>query len=106
METGESKKEDFWRTHLLKAQEFSGSDKEYCRVHGLTKGTFYAYKKRLGFTKALRASQRRSKTAFIKIEPAPEVHQEHVQGIELRTLPDPRWVAALVVALMNTEDKR
>ena len=96
METHESslEKEVFWKGHILKAREFSGSDLQYCSANGLSKGTFYVFKKRLGFTRNTKARQK----AFVKVAP---VRAEPQKGPKVpgNRLPDPKWVAELITAL-------
>ena len=59
MEKQQSKAEQY-RQHVLKAQEFSGSIRDYCRQNNLTQATYYHYRKELGLAK-------RPKRKFVKV---------------------------------------
>jgi hypothetical protein len=97
MEAGEESlaKDEFWKAHILKAQEFSGSNSEYCRANDLSRGIFYEYKKRLGFGR--RPKKRRS--AFVEVAAVGERLETVSKGRDGR-MPDPKWVAHFVTALM------
>jgi hypothetical protein len=87
--------DDFWRSHLLKAQEFSGSNAQYCEANGLSLYGFQTNKKRLGFTRA-----KKRPNAFLKIESV----QDTVTPPKLRSpqpLPDPRWLAVFVKTFLG-----
>jgi hypothetical protein len=96
MEPSENKlqRDEIWKSHILKAQDFAGSAGEYCMANGLSKGNFYAHKKRLGLTR--RAKSRRSK--FVTVTPLHERPEKPLKAEEGR-LPDPKWVAQFVIAL-------
>ncbi len=95
---------EFWKAHVLRAQEFLGSNMEYCRVNGLTNSTFATYKKRLGFVKS--AKPRRKLSAFSKIEElAPlslDLAKASLRVPQPRSLPNPKWVAELILALHSS----
>ncbi len=56
---------EYWKSHVLKVQSFSGSDQAYCRQNELNPSTFASYKKRMGFTHSSQATQERH--AFVKV---------------------------------------
>lgn len=89
-------KNEFWKDHILKAKEFSGSDIEYCLANGLSKGIFYIYKKRLGFTRPPKSER----STFVRVAPAPE-RSEKPPKVEESRLPDPKWLAQFLVALLG-----
>lgn len=102
----EKKDAEFWKGHVLKSQEFLGSDLEYCRVNGLTNSTFATYKKRLGFVKAARPRDKIS--AFTKIEqpmPGPVILPDFISKSQCpqKALPSPKWLAELILALHSKQ---
>lgn len=98
--------EEFWRIHLLAAERFSGSGRQYCLDHGLNYGTFSAYKTKLGFSRQ-RGAQRAS-SGFVEVRAqlsssaAPIKEEQHLPcKPEPVTLPDARWVAEFALALLG-----
>lgn len=92
----------FWKEHVLIAENFMGSDQEYCRRNGLHPGTFSAYKVKLGFSK--RKLQRTK--AFVKIEPKPSgivvgTLVAPAAAQKSRLMPDAKWTAEFVLSLMS-----
>ena len=81
-ESSQQKDKSFWLDHLKKAQDFQGSDLEYCRLNNLKASTFSNNKKKFGFCK---------KIQFKKIE------------IEAAPLNDksPEWVARFLKEFLN-----
>lgn len=59
--------EEFWRTHVEAAEDFEGSDLEYCRLHNLKSSTFGGHKRKFGFVKNPRP-KRKASSVFKKIE--------------------------------------
>lgn len=100
METQDStiRDDEFWKAHILNARRFKGSNHEYCRVNDLPKGTFYSRKKRLGLTKRRRVKRR----MFVKVTPVAERPRRELPALG-RQLPDPKWVAHLIVALAGEQ---
>lgn len=86
-----TKSDDVWRKHIHYAQNFLGSDSEYCRRNDLNPSTFKAYKLKFGFTKKIK----RPYNKFVKIE------QDFKAAPHSIKLPDAKWVASFVLALMN-----
>jgi len=82
---------DIFREHLLKAKEFSGSERKYCEVNGLRSWEYYHYKKKLGLGRA------KKKRGFIKVNPVqtpravPEARNSF-SGM------DPKWLAEFLRA--------
>jgi len=89
--------EEFWRNHVLTAQNFQGSDAEYCRRNEVNASTFYSYKAKLGVIKPIKRRNR----GFMKVE------REIISGMETpkkvssdtRGFPDAKWAASFVTAL-------
>lgn len=91
--------DQFWKDHVLTAQQFMGTDQEYCRRNELNAGTFSAYKVKLGFTKPRKVRGK----AFVKVEPKRDEapRPPKVPAPRSPALPDPRWTAELIRALIN-----
>ncbi len=92
----ESKGNDFWKEHVIRAQSFAGSDYEYCKINELTKSTFATHKNRLGFTKKAQAQR-----AFIEVAPQIDHEQASRKNIPQRKSVDPQWLADLILALTS-----
>ena len=92
----ERDEEQHWRVHVVGAAQFSGSNTEYCRTQGLNYRVFRVFKKKLGAT---RPYPNNRKNGFVKLEPT----SDGVSARELyrKTLPDPRWTAQFISALMD-----
>ncbi len=75
-----------YREHVLKAETFCGSSREYCVQHGLNAGLFYSHKSEMGLSKP-----KRRKFAVIKTESEAPVESKFVRRVDI--LPDPKWVA-------------
>ena len=95
--------EETWKSHFLYAQNFSGSDSEYCRRNGLNERTFKKLKIKYGFTKP----RRRREKLFVQLQNSAthreSIFSERPQAASSvnRTLPDAKWVASFVVALLD-----
>jgi hypothetical protein len=100
--TGESSEkaatseERSWRAHISGAAEFTGSNAEYCRRHGLDHRVFRAYKKKFGVVK----SRVLPPKVFVKVEPTPATAMA-VRELRMKELPDPAWTAKFLAALMD-----
>jgi len=68
-------KAEVYREHVLVAQNFKGSDREYCRRNGLEAGSFYNYKSEMRLTK-------KPQKKFVQVTPKIE---------NSSTLPDAKW---------------
>lgn len=92
--------EEMWKAHVTYAENFMGSNAEYCRRNGLSPKVFRSYKKKFGRAKA-RAPRLK---AFVKVEgesPASEAPRTAApRGSSGPPLPDARWTAEFVAALM------
>jgi hypothetical protein len=96
--------ENFWKAHVLGAQEFDGSEPEYCDQNGLNFSRFRKYKRKFGMT----APRGRPRKAFVRVETSPEPALEKhttrsTRSREFRGLPDPRWMAEFVTALLDPQ---
>ncbi len=99
MELSDNKLRDpeFWRAHILKAEESSGTYAGYCESNGLSKSTFHAHKKRLGFSRVSKSKRR----AFVEVTPICELSKEPSRARSESRLPDPRWVAEVLMAMVG-----
>lgn len=79
-------KQELWEKRITKAELFDGSNQAFCSSEGLSLATFQYWKKRL------RPRQNR-----IAVPPSPfvKVAIERVPA----SLPDPQWVAELILSL-------
>ena len=93
--------EGTWRAHVTYAEDFRGSNAEYCRRNRLDHRVFRSYKKKFGATKP-RASEPK---AFVQIqtESQPGSKAEAVRP-RINRLPDPRWTAEFIAALMAARE--
>ncbi len=91
-----------WRAHISGALEFPGSNAEYCRRNGLDPRVFRAEKKKFGATK----SRVLEPKAFVKIESLAPEALSMASAVRPRTgsLPDPRWTAEFIAALMAARE--
>ena len=96
--------DDFWRTHVITAQDFLGTDSEYCRRNEINHKTFHAYKKKYGYTKPMKA-RRVEKFVNMKLKPEPmQTTKPVTQAIASeKVLPDAKWVAEFVSALLANQ---
>lgn len=85
-----------WKAHVLDAQKFEGTHAEYCELHGLKLRQFRRYKQKFGSTRTYRPRKAR---AFFKVESEAMPQAEPMK--RSRALPDPRWVAELILALVG-----
>ena len=88
--------EAVWIGHVAAAEKFSGSTMEYCRLHGLNRRAFRAYRKKFG-TPPMRGRQPK---AFLKIETGELESPAMAPRSRLSNLPDPRWTAEFLAALL------
>lgn len=89
--------EGTWRAHVKYAEDFRGSNAEYCRRNRIDHRVFRSYKKKFGATKARAGDPK----AFVKIQAesqgGPKVETFRPRN---KSLPDPRWTAEFIVALI------
>jgi hypothetical protein len=88
---------EFWKTHVLRAQEFSGSEQDYCDRNNLTKSTFARYKNQMGLSRSKKVAE----SAFVKVE-APEKAKPEKRP-EAVKLPEAMWLAKFLQALMEKQ---
>ena len=89
--------DNFWREHLIAAGNFSGTAAEYCRQHDLNHKTFSFYKVRMGFSKP-----RGRPKAFVAVKPkTPEAKVALPSKESRKSIPDARWLAEFVTALLE-----
>jgi len=86
MDTEERTKSQVYREHVLKAQDFLGSDREYCRLNGLNAPIFYSYKSKMGL----------SRKAFVRIK------QSGPDAVESSWAPDAKWTAEFLRYFLNS----
>jgi hypothetical protein len=48
MQSTEQSKEKFWQGHILRWRKSQMGIREYCQGHGISKDTFYYWRKRIG----------------------------------------------------------
>ena len=95
--------DDAWRLHVASAAKFLGSDAEYCRRFGLDPKVFRVNKKK--FRAAKSKARPAAPSAFVKVEQAPAVPRAEAPAprrpsAAVAPLPDARWVAEFVAALL------
>ena len=97
----EVESDEVWRSHIEYAKDFLDSDGEYCRQNGLSLSTFKKYKLKYGVVK--RRRRRRQQKAFFHIDPELSHRPLPVEESrsQRRNLPDVRWTAEFVTALMS-----
>lgn len=90
--------ESVLRAHVLAAQNFIGTGAAYCRRNGINPKQFYVMQERLGIS--ARPAQKRPK-AFVRVEPVAASPADEGRPLgRTQSLPDAKWVAELVKALM------
>ncbi len=88
--------DEYWRDHVERSKTFAGTLKEYCQANNLSKSNLNRYRRRFG------AVNRRKRSAFAKVN-LPLTSTETVATSLAGRLPDPRWVAELLMALGGSE---
>ncbi len=98
----ESADEDLiWKAHVLDVQRFEGTHAEYCELHGLKLGQLQRYKRKFGVSRKYRKDKPK---AFAKVEclEAAEIEPAiPARECQPAALPDPRWMAELIMALTS-----
>ena len=95
--------DDAWRQHVASAAKFLGSDAEYCRRFGLDTKLFRVNKKKFRVTKS--KARPAAPSAFVKVEqaaaaPRAESPAPKRPSAAVAPLPDARWVAEFIAALL------
>ena len=83
--------EEYWTQHIQAAENFKGTNKEYCRKAGIKYGNLSAYRKKLGFTKRTEAK----KSNFATLEVAKPRTEKSA------SLPEPEWLARFLKAWLQ-----
>ena len=90
---------DFWRRHVEQSSLFSGTVAQYCLENGLTKSVLYSYRQKYGVV-----GQKKKRCSFAKVTPKISlIEAAPVERKRELRLPDPKWVAALLMALGGGE---
>ena len=92
-----SEKIAIWEEHMLKAQNFNGSNMRYCQEVGISKSQFGYWKLRLKKLKARTSEIPEKASNFIPIEVRPLLSPKKVN------LPDAKWVAEFLVHFLNSK---
>lgn len=87
MENSEnSKKIQFWSSHIEKAKRFEGGTKRYCEEQGLNIHTFKYWSQKISFKQSFKPEN-----SFIPVT---------IEKSKSRNqLPDPKWVAEILFEL-------
>jgi hypothetical protein len=89
---GINEKEQVWRGHLARAAEYSGSVSAFCRTEGLSIPAFQYWKQKLNPKSKNTAP---ALPAFVRVQ-VEEAVPESRRAVQL---PDPRWVAEIILQL-------
>ena len=89
------KTKQYWQTKIREAENFSGSETEFCRQEGLNNTTFKNWKYRLSkSSKRSRVGRRMPvNSAFVPVK----IQKPRA----VRSLPDAQWVAELIFYLQG-----
>jgi hypothetical protein len=91
-----SEKIAIWEEHMLKAENFNGSNIRYCQEVGISKSQFSYWKNRLKELKeksSIIPEQKISNFIPVEIRPTP--------ALKKASLPEAKWVAEFLVYFMN-----
>ena len=93
------KDEEFWKGHVLGAQSFKGTNREYCSANGLAFRKLSFYKRRLGLGRP-----RKYKKAFVEVRPdlVEKPSEQIFKGVKRSSLPDAKWLAEFALTLLNS----
>ncbi len=102
MQSTEQIKEKFWQGHISACRKSSVGIREYCRRHGISKDTFYYWRKRIGASTDNGRPRRtppspRSIFAPVTIERA-EVLSSRLSSDHFQ---DPKWLGEFAAALIR-----
>jgi hypothetical protein len=87
MQSKKTSKEKYWRSQLAAAEQFPGSQREFCNSQGLSIHTFQYWRQKLSPRKNIRDMQ--------PVKPAPFVEVEVMPSRSL-ALPDAKWLAEFI----------
>jgi len=91
-----------WRKHIEAAEDYQGTNTQYCREHGLVPHQFVYYKGKF-------RNDRDTKSKFIKMIPSensqtpPEESFLFSSKASVKFLPDPEWLARLLQTLVKLQ---
>jgi hypothetical protein len=86
-----SDKTKLWKARLIEAAAYPGSAVGYCKAKGISRATFHYWKKRLS-----------KKDNEVVTSPFARIQVEEPQVRDLSAgLPDPRWVAEVLLYLQR-----
>lgn len=85
--------ERLWRTRVAQASRHEGGIGAYCRLHGISREALRYWEKRIGGKSRRSPGSRALRLArpFVEVEVEPMIVRP--------SLPDPRWVAELIIHL-------
>ena len=86
-----------YRHHILKAQDFSGTIKEYCQKFDLDPIYFYHCRGQMGFSKKIN----KKPTAFAEVIEPPAVQK--VGNYKEESQSDAKWLAEFVNHYLNLQ---
>lgn len=86
------------RAHVHAAQSFMGTGAEYCRRNGINGKQFYAMQEKLGLSRNKPA--RKPAKAFVKVQAEAKPLSDARPLTRTQPLPDAKWVAELVLAVL------
>ena len=85
-----------WREHIARAARFAGSQQSYCDAEGISVQSLHYWRKKLLGGGGLRKTAKN-----LPLSPFIAVEVERVTPDPVSTLPDPRWVAELIIHLQQ-----
>jgi hypothetical protein len=85
---------EFWSRHVEQAENFEGSNEEYCRSNNIAHQTFYKWRLKLKKMRSpVTVGKRKQIKSFIPVQVEP------IAITQKAILPDPRWVAEFIYHL-------
>ncbi len=82
-----------WKEHLERIRNFGGSQAAYCRKAGISKGALRYWKRKTD--KGIMPARMLPRHAFARVE----VLRPDSFGMRHRDMPDPKWLAELILHL-------
>ncbi len=101
MQVGDQAKIKFWQEHISRQKQSSGSITQYCRKVGISKDTFYCWRKKLSAApiKAPHSLNSPKRSIFVPVQVEPSASQF---GSSTRDqLSDPRWLGEFAAAFLR-----
>ena len=94
MKTPNKEQLEFWREHILKADQYLEGKQAYCVANNLPESTFYKWRIKI-FGK-----NKKVKSPFLPVAvSAPELRQQACP--QKNNLPDARWVAEIITNVIR-----